>query len=239
MLQKNFQNDKTGIFGELGLEQTGQGKKLITNKTDSIFEKGKSFVNKILRAKSRRGKMQLKNLSEENIRQIDGLIREKTEKHVSREIAHLTRREVKDIKIKGRKMVYDKKANFTKEDFKDLKRAIGAIRAGGERAKHATHILHTSGISSDNSRVDSNTGGNFKSSEKEQNKNDFQFGYQFGNNNNKDKKEKKAIQPGYFFKKDKEEEKPANNTKDTKSYQPPREDEEIKNLRNKANDLPI
>lgn len=233
--QKNYQNDRTGAFGKLGLEEIGQGKRLRTSKTDSIFGKGKSFVNKILRAKSGRAKMQFKNLSEKNIGQIDKLISEKLGKHVSRGTAHLNRKEARDIKMKGRRMMYDDKTDFSKEDFKDLKRAVKAIRAGGESAKHAVHILHTtSGISSDNSRVNNNMKGDFKSSnfqniaiggvaspktdqfKNKQNKPNFQFGYKFGNNEDGAKKEE--------------------NKKVNINPQP---DKKVKELENKAKDLPI
>ena len=60
--RKNYQNNRTGVFGKLDLEKTGQGRRLRTSKTDSVFGKGKSFVSKVIRAKSVRGKMQLKNL---------------------------------------------------------------------------------------------------------------------------------------------------------------------------------
>ncbi len=148
-------NDKIGVFGKLGIGKIGQGRRLRTSKTDSPFGTGKSLVNKLLRAKLRRGKMQLKNLSEKNIGQIDDLISERLKKHTSSNTAYLTRKEARNIKIKAWKM-YKNTPGFSKEDFKDLKRVVKAIRAGGDRAKQASHILRISGVSSDNTGVSSN-----------------------------------------------------------------------------------
>jgi len=149
-------------------------------------------------------------------------------KHVSRETAYLTRKEARDIKIKAYK-IYKNSLNFSKEDFKDLKRAVGAIRAGGDRAKKAMSILRTSGISSDNNGVfksptpQNATVDSFFSktdqSKSKPNKNDFQFGYKFGNNEDKAEKEK--------------------NKKVDINLPPDEEIEDLRNKANKAKDLPI
>lgn len=168
-----------------------------------------------------------KNISQKNIEQMHDILAKHLKKGSTSDKAVVSRRQQKVMLMEVEKLVRSD-GSFSREDKKDFKKILSNLRKDSRQSLNSKKQSNSQ-IKNSNPQKEGtaffqekfqailkNQGYSVK--EKEQKKNDFQFGYQFG------EKDKKEV---------------ADNIVNIKDYQPPQEDKEVKNLRDKAKDLPL